>query len=235
MATDVVRDVPGVVCETCAPPPTMMALGNQLLEVLDPAYPQGRKYKVRGHTVPAVWKALELLQLPPTSYLVGMPGGIESAFDVFCGYVLLDAWVANQDRHHENWAALLCDGVLRLAPTFDHGASLVRNLTDEERKERLSTRDRGRQIAAFARRARSAFYADASETRPMNTIEVWRSFSQKAPQAGNIWLERLSELSEASVAEVLGQIAPQRMSQIARDFSLRLLMENRQRLLDGEN
>ena len=45
----------------------------------------------------------------------------------FVGYVLLDAWIANQDRHHENWGALRHGDELRLAPTFDHGASLVNN------------------------------------------------------------------------------------------------------------
>ena len=32
--------------------------------------------------------------------------GIESALEVFVGYVMLDAWISNQDRHHENWGAL---------------------------------------------------------------------------------------------------------------------------------
>lgn len=27
-----------------------------------------------------------------------------AAFDQFCGYLLLDALVANRDRHEENWA-----------------------------------------------------------------------------------------------------------------------------------
>jgi hypothetical protein len=46
---------PGVICETCAPAPISLILGNQLLLQRDPAYPaeEGRKYKVREHTVEA--------------------------------------------------------------------------------------------------------------------------------------------------------------------------------------
>lgn len=233
MAHDSHRDMPGVVCETCAPPPVMMALGNQLLQTLDPAYPQGGKYKVHGHTVEAVCSAVELLQLSPDQYCRNLPDGIDSALAVFTGYVMLDAWIANQDRHHENWAALLCDDVLRLAPTFDHGASLARNLSDGERRERLASRDRGRMVAAFARRAKSAFYADPSQTRPMSTMEAWQAFSRKTPEEGIIWMRRLEAVSQADVEAVLKEIAPQRMSHVAREFSLRLLMENRRRLLDG--
>ena len=33
--------------------------------------------------------------------------GIVSALDVFVGYLLLDAWIGNTDRHHENWGFVL--------------------------------------------------------------------------------------------------------------------------------
>src|SRR6267142_3629268 len=65
LAVDVARDVPGVVCATCAPPPMALGLGNQLLQALDPSYPDGRKYKVRGHTVNAVVEVMSLLEPPP--------------------------------------------------------------------------------------------------------------------------------------------------------------------------
>jgi hypothetical protein len=160
LAHDEPADVPGVVCATCAPPPWALGLGNQLLLQRDPAYPEGSKYKVRGHTVDAVAAVVRDLQLPPAAYRPGLPGGIDSALAVFAGYVLLDAWIANQDRHHENWGALRDPSGIYLAPTFDHGASLARNVADAEKKERMESRDRNRQIPAFVRRARSAFYAD---------------------------------------------------------------------------
>lgn len=40
------------------------------------------------------------VQLPPDWTA---PEGIETAQDLFIGYILLDALIGNGDRHHENW------------------------------------------------------------------------------------------------------------------------------------
>jgi hypothetical protein len=108
--------------------------------------------------VDVVAEVVAKLKLPPEAWQVGLPTGITSALEVFIGYVLLDAWIANQDRHHQNWAALTFQRRRCLAPTFDHGASMARNLSDSEREERLTTRDVNRKMPAFVRKARSAFY-----------------------------------------------------------------------------
>ena len=103
LAHDEPANVPGVVCTTCALPPAVLILGNQLLQGSDPAYPAGTKYKLKAHTVDAVAAVVQTLQLPPPEYCRALPPGIDSALAVFAGDVMLDAWIANQDRHHENW------------------------------------------------------------------------------------------------------------------------------------
>jgi hypothetical protein len=171
---------------------------------------------------------------PKAPWADRLPDGIVSALDVFAGYVMLDAWIANQDRHHENWAALAEGDVRRLAPTFDHGAPLARNVSDEDRHERMTTRDRNRQIAAFVRRARSAFYEDAMATKPMTTVAAWGEFSRRLPEAGNIWLGRLARIDAGVQQSVLANVPPNRLSKIGRDFTLELLLANQQRLLGGD-
>jgi hypothetical protein len=239
LAVDVEREIPGVVCATCAPAPMAMGLGNQLLQALDPEYPMGSKYKVRAHTIDAVIAIVEVLQAPPAPFRECLPAGINLALGVFAGYVMLDALVANQDRHHENWAALRTPAeprTLYLAPTFDHGASLARNISDEERQERLNSSDHGRQLPVFAARARSAFYESPTETRPLTTLTAWQAFSQRSPGAGTIWLEQLGRITAEAIDGILGEIPPQRMSQISRDFTRELLLENLRRLLaEGNN
>jgi len=101
LAHDARNDYPGVVCETCAPPPIALKHGNQLLLANNPDYPEGNRWHVREHTVDAVAEVLDWLQLPPAQWCAHLPTGIESALDCFVGYVMLDAWIANQDRHHE--------------------------------------------------------------------------------------------------------------------------------------
>lgn len=54
------------------------------------------------------------------------------------GYLLLDAWVAGRDRHHENWAAIEHAGELRLSSSFDHGNALGLQ-EPEDRVEELAT------------------------------------------------------------------------------------------------
>lgn len=72
--------------------------------------------------------------------------GIETPLDVFVGYLLFDAWIANPDRHGENWGIVTITPAEDefLAPAFDHGAAMGRSLLDGERAERLRTKDRGR-------------------------------------------------------------------------------------------
>src|SRR6266496_4341526 len=104
----------------------------------DSSYPKGQLQKfekVPQHTVEAVSGCVAQLEIPAPEWLTRLPSDIRAALDVFTGYILLDALIANQDRHHGHWGAIRLQGekTLRLAPSFDHGASLARNITDEER------------------------------------------------------------------------------------------------------
>ena len=234
MAIDLDEQRPGVVCGSITPPPLALAHGNQLLLVLDPDYPAdgGHRYRTREHTISAVFDLVERLQRPASNWCENLPEGITSAAGVFSGYLMLDAWIANQDRHHENWAAVWDGETLALAPTFDHGASLARNLSDDERYERLNTRDRNRWIPHFAARARSAFYLDRAAKRPLSTFDAWLEFARQVPDEAEVWQERLASVEPADVVAIIDQVPPSRMSSICRRFTLDLLSENRQRLLD---
>ena len=227
---------PGVVCPNCAAHPLTLILGNQLLLARDARYPvqEHRKYAVRDHTVDAVVQCVQSLAPPGNQWITSLPRGIETALDVFTGYVLLDAWIANQDRHHENWGAIRSpqEAQLRLAPTFDHGASLARNLSDEERKERLESRDERRQVLHFAARARSAFYVSKDATRPLGTVEVCNSVSAVAPNAAKIWLETMNSVTPDEIEAIIREVPPNRMSAVTRRFTLELLVANQTRLLD---
>ena len=226
---------PGVVCPHLAPRPRSLLLGNQLLWDRDPDYPRTdvRKYRTKAHTVAAVSKCVSELDLPPQEWLVNLPKAVNTAHGIFTGYVMLDAWVANQDRHHENWGAIALPGSGRLclAPTFDHGASLARNLSDEERHARLESRDAGRQVPHFAARARSAFYASPEDTRALGTFEAFRAIENLDRDAARVWLERLRGVTTDEVERILREVPPNRMSEITRRFTHELLMTNQQRLL----
>lgn len=224
---------PGVVCDSCAPGKLSLILGNQLLLAIGLDYPtdEERKYKVSHHTVNAVVDAMRIVSVPAADWMLDAPFDATSALDIFIGYVMLDAWVANQDRHHQNWATLWDGELLRLAPTFDHGASLARNLNDEERRGRLTSKDENRQVPKFAAKARSAFYEQVSDTRALGTHEAFEEFAQAAPEAARGWLKRLESIKTTSVQAILDEVPDQRMSNIAKEFTLQLLLVNQRRLL----
>ena len=226
----------GVVCANCAPSPRALVLGNELLLARDPSYPaDGARYRVRAHTVEAVADVLSRLGPPPRPWSDGLSAGITTALDVFVGYLMLDVWIANQDRHHENWGAIVDSGVASLAPTFDHGAALARNLGDDERQRRLDTRDRRQAIPAFARRASSAFYSDAARAKPLTTLAAWQAFAVRAPPADAIWLDQLRRIGEADIDTVIGGMPGGRMTDASRRFTKALLLENQRRLLSGDD
>ena len=226
---------PGVICARFVKRPQSFEMGNQLLVQRDPNYPtdEHAKYRVKDYSVGAVAAVVASLEAPAAGWMESAPAGIFSALDVFAGYLLLDTWVANQDRHHQNWGAIRDGEKLMLAPTYDHGSSLARNLTDEERKDRLRTKDKGRTVAQFAARARSGFYHGPADKKTLYALEVVEEFADHAPSGIFIWKEALSRVTPEIVQMILNEIPPQRMTPITREFTFTLLMVNQQRLLQS--
>ena len=222
---------PGVICESMAPPPASLVLGNELLLAVDQSYPKQQRFKVRQHTIKAVCEILATLHPPGLEWVDSVPSGIGSALDIFTGYVMLDAWIANQDRHHENWGGIW-DGrtTVRLAPTFDHGAALARNLLDAEREERLDTRDIMRQVPAFVKKGRSAFYRSVRDTKPLGLVDAFLGFRDRAAEAAPAWIERLRAVQGDDVWSILEKVPSHRMSDVAKRFTMELLMINQRRL-----
>ncbi len=94
----------GVVAKSFAQPDEgqRLVMGNELLFRLNRQYPVTEIRGVRQHTVRS---ALAVASLEPIRPPIGLDriNGVVTASDVFVGYLLLDAWIANQDRHHQNW------------------------------------------------------------------------------------------------------------------------------------
>jgi hypothetical protein len=227
----------GVVTPTFQPPGFDLVHGNELLQRLDPTYPQEGMRFVRTpkHTIRAVSGALDSTR---AGLSVGWtpPAGIASAAQVFAGYLLLDAWIGNTDRHHENWAVLLnrADATVHLAPTFDHAASLGSHETDETRARRLSTRDEGFTVEAYVRRpmARSALYGDENDPSPLTMLSAYRRWVDRSPT--DVWGERLRLLDTRWIEELVERIPTPPVSGPAKAFAAVMLKANRERILRGE-
>lgn len=237
------RDTRGVVTPSFVPEGACLVHGNEVLRKVLPGYPpapaSSRQFcRIPQHTVDAVFDVVRILE-PPLDW--SAPRGIDSAVGVFVGYLLLDAWIGNTDRHDENWALLARvrenheDGFsLHLAPTYDHSSSLGRNENDERRIARLTTKDRGFSVAAYVERTRSALYHREDDRRPLTTIEAFVEAAGHSRDAARAWLGRLADVSAEDTRSLLHRVPNDRISGPAIQFAQAILERNQRRLLDCE-
>lgn len=213
-----------------------LILGNELLFTLDPEYPvpdaNSRFIRPARHTIDAV---LAVLDAPDIDMPGGWepPPGVASAVDVFGGYLLLDAWIGNTDRHHQNWG-LLQEGlrpIRRLVPTFDHSSSLGAHETDAKRRARLRTRDQGYDVDAYVRRAESPFYLGPGRD-ALTPLEAWLQWTRRRPNRS--WLGRLEALGQREIQALIDRLdGCPRASGPALAFASAMLVANRRRILEA--
>ena len=224
------RDRKGVASPSLVPDGDRLILGNELLARFFEQYEATVRYRARQHTLRRV---VAVLQHPSVAVPVGWhrPPEMTSAVSVFVGYLLLDALVGNQDRHHENWGFIISKGGVTLVPTFDHASSLGRNETDENRIERLTTKDTGHSMEAYVARARSGLYETHTSKKSMTTVNAFMESAKIDVSAGRYWLERLAALQPHVFRKILDQVPDEWISPAARNFAFAMLEVNRHRLI----
>jgi len=223
----------GVISPTIVPPGGRLTLGNEQLEKAYIDYPREQVRGVSQHTlrrVAALMDPKRTRVLPPLNWKI--TADIETAVDVFVGYLLLDTWIGNTDRHHENWGFILTtDGNVHLAPTYDHASSLGCHETNENRRRRLETRDSGFNISSYIKKARSALYFDINHTKPLTTLDALHYLSVRRKLAAREWLERLANITADNCEQVFYKIPATEINDFEQTFALRVLELNKKRLL----
>lgn len=206
--------------------------GNELLGGMDVGYPRYAVRRVRDHTLGRIHALL-------SRQMVGLPPGwrnpsvlIKTGFDLFIGYLMLDAWIANQDRHHENWGLINLGGVVYLAPTFDHAASMGQNETDRERESRMTTKDSGYHISSYVTKARSAIYESRDSKKAMLNLELFQLAAKKNPAVARLWLDALGGIHKSSCENLFDRVPDGAITPTAKKFALSLLELNKHRLLE---
>ncbi|WP_166866680.1 hypothetical protein [Salinibacterium sp. ZJ70] len=194
--------------------------GNSLLAGAVPDYTQVKGHNV-NYTVGNVKAALDGVR-PPTE---NVELSDFTAYDAWCGYVVMDAWLAAQDRHDENWAVIQRDDLRCLAPSFDHGNALGFQLRDDARLRHLQEDT----LATWASRGASRQFAD----RPTLVGLALSALRLASLQAQQFWIERLDAVITSDVESVVSAVPTDTMSEVGHTFVVRLLEENRRRLLDG--
>lgn len=236
----------GVFTRNIVPHNYEMIIGNQFLyhlitNTLKQPYPKPlnspRFDKVKEYTVDSVLRSLKFVEVLPQHQQ--MSERRLSACDVFCGYLLLDALISNQDRHHENWAILQSNttGKQFICPTYDHASSLGAIVKDDEKHERLTTNDKNRKIPAFTSKARSVLYKDPQSSKRMTTKEAYLEATNHKCSSDNIrdyWNEVLStRLTSEVIEDIINSIDDLIISPISKEFAIAMIKENRSSILSA--
>lgn len=224
---------PGCISRNVVPEGWNRVLGSELLGTVVDGYrgavlgDDGRERAIPGrpgHSIGTITSALSDCE-PPDG---GRPG---DAVAVFAGYLLLDAWIANQDRHDQNWAVLrpvVGRARLRLAPSYDHASSLGFNLTDARREVVL----RPGEMARYAERGKAhRFEHDPADKASIPTlVAVAReAMSRAGIEAERRLIDGLAAVDPDSVVDIVSAVPG--LSDLAATFIVELLQVNRRRLL----
>lgn len=211
----------GVMSLNVAPPGWDLVSGDTLLsEFADyESCAAGRNPKGRpGHHPRNIATVLHDVEAP-----MGSPTEAASAMAVFVGYLVFDVWVANTDRHAENWAVLDRGTSRRLAESFDHGSALASGHEDHE----LAKFGDSAELKRFAAKGRARRF-DRTVARTL--LDVVVDAARLDPVAARFWRDRVCSVDTESVNRVVGAVPG--LSDVRRTFILDLLEENRRRLHD---
>lgn len=222
--------IKGVVTKTFVPQFGRLVHGNELLAKIKPGYDLEKKYKQRDHrlrTVLSIMKGISGLRHPigSSDFVKGI-----SLEATFVGYIVFDALISNQDRHHQNWSFVLMPGKLvHLSPSYDHASSLGCRISDEERMERLTTKDKRRTVEAYIERSKTPFYSASGDV--LSSIESVEYCKRICPDGCEFWKERLTVLSISEIKKIADSIPDDLMSEEAKSFATRMIELNKQRIL----
>jgi hypothetical protein len=215
----------GSIVANLAPARYQMQPGQVVLESCSaPGYMHRKGRDHPGHSLENIRDALRRDMPPPGCEL---PFNA-SAFDVFAGYVVFDAWIANQDRHDNNWSVLTpitaVDGPRLLSGSYDHASSLAFGEPDS-RRQTLMSEPGG--VARWCARGRASRF----EGRPKLAEAADRALRLASSEARDFWLEQLRQVTDTDVGSVLNRVP--RMSEAARMFAAKLLELNQKGVLDA--
>lgn len=160
---------------------------------------------------------------------IGARGSIPGfgAFDQFALYLVLDALVAGQDRHHENWAvARLSGSAPRLAPSFDHGNGLGFTEGEEQADRRASDPV---QLANWVARGTGHNFAGGPKLVDLAAQAVALCDEPIRHEIRN----RVDLMQFTGFVQTMRTIPANRMSEAHRKLATCIVEANKRRLLDA--
>ena len=123
----------------------------------------------------------------------------------------------------------------QLAPSYDHGSSLGRELRDVSRRitrsrSAILASDRVLNYLLGGGSPRGVYIGSDSPKAPPPLVTA-RLLSRRHPNVVRPWLERLEAATECAFRNVINRVPDEFVSPVARDFAHRILTISREELL----
>lgn len=150
--------------------------------------------------------------------------------DVFLGYLVLDALVANSDRHPRNWSILRPPAGEQasdvLCPLYDNGSAFGLSLSDDQRLSHL--RDRASAVA-WAEKGHAQAWSDSAGQRLSLVALVHQFWQAASAPAQEYWVTGIRALTPDAVEALLDGLPD--MSVASRRFAVEIVRLNQERIL----
>lgn len=215
----------GSITENVVPEHFELIHGNEVLESAVSQQDTGElNFHLSDHTLANIWLVLNQ---------VFEAGDAANAKRQFAQYLVLDAVVGNVDRHSENW------GMLRgqvetgfswsLASSYDHGSSLGRELSDEQRDRRLA----GDRVGEYVERGRGGIFWSSVENRGPSPLQLVRLAADTCPDALHSAISMVDSLDDESLRRVVDRVSIGWMTCSARSFAFEMMRYGRAQMLEA--
>lgn len=139
---------------------------------------------------------------------------------------VFDAFIANQDRHCDNWGVIVEGSCYQLAPVYDNGASLGYQLNEERIIKMFEDQ---KMFEAFTNRSRSLIGLP-SKKKPKYK-ELLSFIYGLYPKEIQEIIERIGSVDDRTIAIVLNEIPDICMNDIYKRWVSKLLLHRKQWLI----
>ncbi len=220
----------GSVCTAFAEPEWLRVHGNEIMAEVISGCRDDRTDAQGDHNIRNI-----LLAVGDWAARNGLDA--KSVLGELASYAILDALVGNTDRHHENWMFFHdpTSGAYQLAPSYDHGSSLGRELQDVSRRPTRSRRDiletGGVLHYLMGGGSRRGIYIRSHRELAPPPLLLAKLICRWRPQVVRPWLERLHVLPEEQFRRVLDMVPDEFISETGREFAYQVIATSRRELL----
>lgn len=226
------EELDGTITPSFVPNGGRLIHGNELLvkayKTIEVEYNQDTFYRLREYKLRVIHAILKNKKISP-AFDVLRYDNIETAFDMFIGYLVLDCLVSNQDRHHENWGLIVYDKTVFLAPTYDHASGLGSKEHDTKKDKRLTGNDPRVTVKKFVERAKTPFYDRNKLLSTYESVELCAKLDEKMTL---YWLSKIENLNLNTVVDIFTKVPKSLISDTSSRFAIEMIKENKNRLLE---